>query len=431
MSKSPEPGSRIAVVGGGVAGIVAAYLLQGRYLVTLFEADTRLGGHTNTVSIESGPDSGLEVDTGFIVLNDQTYPTFHAFLAKLGVAVRTSDMSFSYESRESGFYYAGTTLDGLFSQRRNIVSPKFYRFLNEVAGFCREGRRLLSGGGAGKTGPSEVTLKQFLDQGSYSQFMRESYLLPMAAAIWSAPLDQILDFPAITLLRFFSNHGLLSLRDRPNWQTVIGGSHSYIQAFVKSFKGSIRCGAPVELVSCGIDSALVQVRGQAAEKFDAVVIAAHADQALQIIKEPNSLEQELLGSWSYQQNLALLHTDRSVMPKDRRAWASWNYIRERGAAPGRPVFVSYHMNRLQGFAARSEYFVTLNAESSIDPKSVIGRFNYQHPVFDAQSVGTQNRLSGMQGLDRRYFCGSYFGYGFHEDAVSSAVKVGRLLEVKL
>ncbi|MCC6952884.1 MAG: FAD-dependent oxidoreductase [Deltaproteobacteria bacterium] len=410
---------RLAVVGGGVAGIVAANLLQAHHDVTLLEADTRLGGHTNTVSVD-----GQALDTGFIVLNDQTYPLFTKFLADLGVGTRTSDMSFGYENELNGLLYAGTSLNGLFAQRSNIFSPSFYRFLLELVRFCRIGKEQLKDGGSAE----QLSLDRFLERYRFSPGLRDEYLYPIAGAIWSAPMGAMGDFPAATLLRFFANHGLLSLRDRPRWQTVVGGSRSYIRAFEARFRGTILVGSPVESLREEGNSVVLNVRNQAPLRYDAVVIASHADQALRMISDPSEEEREVLGAWSYHANHTVLHTDTSVLPRSKRAWASWNAVR-RANAP-EEVVVSYHLNRLQGIVSDKDYVVTLNSAAEIDERKVLQRFQYEHPGYDARAIRAQSRLPALQGAHRRYFCGSYFGYGFHEDAVRSAVDVAALFGVE-
>jgi len=431
MSGPFPENARIAVVGGGVAGIVSAYLLQRRYDVTLYESAARLGGHTNTVRITSGPDAGLCVDTGFIVLNDKNYPYFTAFLEQLKVPTRYSDMSFSYECRDSGFAYAGTNLNGLFAQRSNLYSRSFYKLLFEIARFCNAGQKYLVAERQAEGQGSSLTLGEFLDRGGYSQLMRDSYLLPMGAAIWSAPPEDILHFPVTSLLSFFSNHGLLSLRDRPRWQTVQGGSHSYVERFAETFRGRIMLSANVERIASDATGTQISVSGRGAETYAGCVIATHSDQALRLLADADSLERELLGAWRYQPNRTVLHTDSTHLPINRRAWASWNYTRETSSEGNRPVSVTYHMNRLQGLTAQNEYCVSLNPVLPIAPDRVIAEILYEHPMYDSASVQTHPRLHTLQGRRGRYFAGSYFGHGFHEDAVRSAVQVGKLLGAPL
>ena len=418
MSKPITPGQKVAVIGGGVAGIVTAYLLQKKHQVTLFEKNRYLGGHTNTIEIEDGPDAGLAVDTGFIVLNDKTYPLFHRFLERLGIATRKTEMSFGFQCLQSGLVYAGTNLNGLFALRRNLVSLAFFRFLMEIGRFSSQARADLS---QGRIPP--VTLGEYLHQGRYSRAMIENYLLPMAAAIWSTPALQVTDFPAHAFLNFFSNHGLLSLQDRPEWQTVVGGSHAYVKAFQRDFTGEIRLSAGVRQVVRNQDGVQVQLADGENHRFDQVVIAGHADQALALLGDPSTEEQRLLGAWTYQSNRTVLHTDASLLPERKAAWAAWNFTRE-STGEARPVFVTYYMNRLQGLQAEQDYCVTLNRHEAFRPETVIAEFDYHHPQYDFAALASQARLPELNGRRRTWFCGSYFGYGFHEDAVRSAVVVG-------
>ncbi len=427
MSDGDSRQLRVAVVGGGVAGIVSAYLLQHKYQVTLFEQNHYLGGHTNTIEIKDGPDAGLAIDTGFIVLNDATYPLFQKFLAQLGVATRNSEMSFGFQCLQSGFVYAGNNLNGLFAQRGNLFSLKFYRFLLEIARFNKQARQDLATG----TVPHE-TLGEYLQRGHFSKFMSTHYLLPMAAAIWSTPTLWAAEFPAESFLRFFNNHGLLSFSNRPQWKTVVGGSYSYIKAFCKTFTGDILLNAGVENVFRTKTGVRLQLSDGRSEEFDRVVIATHADQALRLLGDPSADEQRLLAPWQYQLNRTVLHTDASLLPPQRAAWSAWNFTREATQhAEDQPVFVSYYMNRLQGLTAQRDYCVTLNRSESFHPETVIAEFAYQHPQYSFSSLSTQAELPNLNGVRNTWFCGSYFGYGFHEDAVRSAVAVGKALGVDL
>ena len=423
---------RIAVVGGGVAGIVAAHLLEKIADVTIFEAANYLGGHTNTVTLHDGPDRGVAVDTGFIVLNDKNYPLFHRFLEALDVEWRWSDMSFAFYSERTGLQYAGTTLNGLFADRANVLRPSFYRFLAEIARFCSvAGKRLQNGSLEG------LTLQDFIEQEHLREDMVKGYLLPMGAAIWSAPFDQILQFPARSLFSFFDNHGLLGLRDRPRWQTVVGGSSSYVKRFIEKFKGTIRLSTPIASIhrrENGVEITELPSRtseGQAAHSFDAVIIATHADQALRMLGDPSDDERACLSPWRYEKNHTVLHRDIRMLPPQRRAWASWNYVEYREDAPTAAVPVTYHMNRLQGLRCSHDYCVTLNGGHRINKSLIIKEFSYEHPVYDQAAVGSQRGLPALNGVRSTYFCGSYFGHGFHEDAVRSAVQVGRLFGVEL
>ncbi len=413
----------IAVVGAGVAGIVAAWILQRQHHVTLFEKRNRLGGHTNTIIIPDGPDAGTAVDTGFIVCNDKTYPNFHRFLRQLEVPVRWSDMSFGFWDQESGLQYAGTSLGGLFAQPANAANPAFLRMLWEIRRFSTEVLRDLEQSPARLAG---VTLGQYLRAGRYSKYMVHNYIVPMGAAIWSTAPGKMLRFPALAFARFFRNHGLLSLKDRPRWQTVVGGSHAYIKAFEKRFTGNTILGARLRSVHREPGGVVLREDGGAERHFDRVVFAVHADQVLPLLADASEDERRLFGPWRYERNHTVLHTDASVLPPNRRAWASWNYTRERGTRPGKgPMSATYHMNRLQGLRTRRQYCVTLNRHESVPEQHVIRELVYTHPLYTRQSIETQEPLRRLSGTGCTGYCGSYLGYGFHEDAVLTAVHLTR------
>jgi predicted NAD/FAD-binding protein len=419
MVTEDQSGMKTCVIGGGVAGIVSAYLLQQKHQVTLLEQNDYLGGHTNTIEIHEGPDAGLAVDTGFIVLNDATYPLLQKFLARLGVETRDAEMSFGFQCRQSGLIYAGNNLNGLFAQRRNLINPRFYRFLLEIGRFSKQAREDL---GADRI--PDITLGEYLQRGKFSRFMVDNYLLPMAAAIWSTPTLRAADFPAAAFLRFFKNHGLLALRNRPQWKTVMGGSFSYVKAFQKTFAGDIHLNTGVKKIIRNIQGVNVHFVDGHTEAFDKVVIATHADQALRLLGDPSGEEQRLLAPWEYQLNHTVLHTDASVLPEQRSAWSAWNFTREALGSEHNPVYVSYYMNLLQGFEAKQHYCVTLNRQQGFCPDTVIAEFDYHHPQYTFASLATQAELPTLNGRNNTWFCGSYFGYGFHEDAVRSAVAVG-------
>ncbi|UTF50440.1 FAD-dependent oxidoreductase [Desulfomicrobium sp. ZS1] len=402
----------VAVIGGGVAGIVAAHLLQDTREVTIFEKKNYLGGHTHSVSVPDGPDEGTPVDTGFIVFNEATYPLFIEFLQELEVPSRETQMSFGFHCERTGLTYAGTDLAGLFAQRSNLFSARYYRFLVEIARFCRQGKADL------KDGQELGTLDDYLLRHRFSPFMVENYLLPMAAAIWSTPAGRVGQFPALSFLRFFNNHGLLSLLDRPRWRTVSGGSSRYVRAFLRRFRGTVRCDAPIARVMRTAAGVSVEIVGEQPRIFDDVFIAAHADQALRLLGDPSPEESRLLGAWRYEENTTVLHTDVSVLPPAPKAWACWNFRREAEAQSR--VFVTYAMNLLQGLAARKQYMVTLNRPSPHDESQVLASLVYHHPVYTRESMATQSVLSSLNGRRNTYFCGSYFGFGFHEDAVRSS-----------
>ena len=426
MDYRSATGLNIAVIGGGVAGLTAALLLRERHRVTLFEKNDYIGGHTNTVAITDGPDAGTPVDTGFIVLNNKTYPLFNRLLKRLDCPIRDSDMSFGYSDERTGLQYAGTGIGGLFAQRRNLFSPGHWQFLRGIARFCRTARADLAAGRL-----AGLTVGQYLDAQGVSARVREAYILPMAGAIWSSSLRDIAGFPAEMMVRFWENHGLLSLEDRPQWQTVVGGSQAYVRKALTLLAGAYRVNAGVESVTRRPSGVLVQPRGHAAQEFDAVVLAAHADESLRMLADPSPDEQRLLGAWRYLSNHTVLHSDDALMPPNRRAWASWNYRRHAGLDAATPVTLTYHMNRLQGLQTARAYFVSLNSPRPPRPDTVVREIHYTHPLFTFDALRAQDQLPRLNGGNRTFFCGSYFGYGFHEDAVRSGAAVAQQFGIAL
>lgn len=408
---------KVAVIGGGVAGIACAYLLQRRYQVDVLEAGAWLGGHTHTVVIAAGPDAGTPVDTGFIVFNGDTYPLLQRFLRELGVAWQRSDMSFGYYCERSGWAYGGHDLNTFFARRRQVYSPDFLRMALDLMRFNRRATLDL------QRGTLSGRLREYLE--GYSKSFVRHYILPLGAAIWSAPLEAILDFPAQTYVRFFANHGLLRVTRRPDWFTVSGGSHRYVQAFAQSFQGRILQPCTVHSLRHDAQGSWVNYGGEE-HFYDRVVLATHADQALALLADPTPAEVATLGAWRYQPNLAVLHSDDSLLPPYPRARASWNYRRLQGSPS---ATLSYDMNRLQSLQTQRPYLVTLNPWKAIPAEKVVGQWTYHHPQYDEAAVASQAALPELQGQVHRYFCGSYHGYGFHEDALRSGVEVARLLGV--
>lgn len=411
---------RIAVVGAGVAGIGAAWLLSKQHEVTLFEAADRLGGHSNTV-VCNLPEGEVPVDTGFIVYNEPNYPQLTALFRHLGQPTHDSDMSFAFAATDIDLEYAGSGLGTLFAQRRNLLRPRFWGMVRDILRFNREANaRLESGKG------HDQTLGDLLDELGMGDAFRRYYLLPMSAAIWSCPQDVMLRFPARSFLRFFYNHGLIQLRDRPQWQTVTGGSREYIKRMRDAIH-AIHTGTPVRSVKrLGEGVQLAGDHGELGE-YDAVVMASHADQTLAMLDNPSADEKRLLGAFSYQDNDAYLHTDASLMPRRRSVWSSWNHLTAKSADGKQPVSVTYWMNRLQNLPTQTDVLVTLNPLTAPDPAKVIRRESYAHPVFDQDAIAAQAALQDIQGVDRIWYCGSYHGYGFHEDAFGSAVRVAEQL----
>lgn len=408
---------RLAIVGSGVAGVVSAYLLQDLFDITIFEAESRIGGHTNTIVLPEGPDAGVGIDTGFIVLNNKNYPLFTRFLSRLGVGTRWSDMSFGFYSAESNFCYAGTDLSGMFADRLNLLRPSYYSFLFELGRFCRDASKTLDSGST-----VDESLGEFVIKRNYSTRLIDGYIVPMTSAIWSCPRETALEYPAISLFRFFRNHGLLSLRDRPRWQTVVGGSHSYLRAFEGLFRGEIRKGTPVRSIRRAAEQVVVEDVNGTVHPFDRVVVATHADQARRLLADPTELESRLLGPWRYQRNQGYLHYDESILPPKRRGWASWNVREIAAEKPAEKRLVTtYYMNLLQGISSSRSYCVSFDCAGLVDQNKIISKLDYMHPIYDSASNSTQPELPQLnQQGNRTFFVGSYFGYGFHEDAVRSA-----------
>lgn len=415
----------IAVVGGGVAGIVAAHVLQRRHEVSLYERNDYIGGHTHTVVVEDGPDAGTAVDTGFIVFNERTYPNFNRFLSHLGVGRHESGMSFSYHDARTGLAYASTNVDTFFAQRSNLLRPSFWLMSLGIARFnwmtpLHLERGFLKG----------LTLGEFLTLHRFNRYFVEQYLLPICASVWSAPDARMLDFPMETFARFFLNHGLFTISRQPRWFTVQGGSHSYVKAFLAGFGGRVFTSSRVrEIVRRG---GKVLVRTSHDEQaYDAVVLACHADEALEVLADPSREEMGLLGAWSYSRNKTVLHTDTSFLPPLGKTWASWNYQRTHRPEEGSQVSLTYYMNRLQGLSTQRHYCVTLNPSRPVAPSSTIREMVYNHPVYTHESLATQAGLAALNGQNGTYYCGSYMGYGFHEDAVRSALAVCRAFGLEL
>jgi len=423
---TPESRLKIAVIGGGVAGITASYLLQQEHSVTLHEKNEYIGGHTNTVVIEDGPDAGTPVDTGFIVFNERTYPLFLKFLSQMEVGLRKTQMSFSYHCQQTGLQYASRNFNALFAQRFNLLNPSFWRMLLGITQLNSITRRKLQSGAL-----KDIRLGDYLERERFSRNLIESYLIPMASAIWSTPDAQMMDFPAESFFRFFENHGLLTLTDQPQWFVVEGGSHSYVKAFLEKFKGRALTNHGVKSVRRTDKGPLVRFEDGEEELYDHVVIAAHANEAYRMLSDPSPDEIRLLLPWSYSDNQTILHTDTSFLPQNRRAWASWNYIRAQESESESPVMVTYHMNRLQGLTTENDYCVTLNPATPVPEEKIIREIAYTHPTFTFDALQTQLELPALNGKNNTCFCGSYFGYGFHEDAVRSAVRVGEKFGITL
>jgi len=408
---------RIAVIGAGVSGIVAAHYLAREHQVTLFEAEDRLGGHTNTVTIPDGPDQGLPVDTGFIVFNENTYPNLIRFFAELGIRGEPTDMSFSFSDESRNFAYAGTSLSGLFARRSLALNPGYWQFLSSVVRFNNRALKDMA-----RNELEGMTIGDYLGRIKSSTRLSRDYLGPMTQAIWSAPEADAMSYPASSFIRFFDNHGLLSMPGKIKWRFLKGGSKTYVDAFAERFPGEIRLSAPVRRVARGQDGVTVRTdKGE--ERFDEVVMAAHADQTLAMLADADEHERAALAPWRYSKNRTVLHADARHMPSNQRAWACWNVSRHQGDEESRPVRVTYWMNRLQRLEAEKDWLVSLNADQDFAPGSAVYETVYEHPVYDLDSVAAQKLLPEISGRRRTYFCGAYHGFGFHEDGARSAVDV--------
>lgn len=405
---------RIAIIGTGISGNVAAYHLHKEHDITVFEANDHIGGHTHTHAIETAAGDTINIDTGFIVFNDWTYPNFIALLDELGVASRATEMSFSVKCETSGLEYNGNTLNSLFAQRSNLLSPRFYRMVRDILRFNREGHEFIR-----QAMPNNLSLGDFLEQGGYSSIFIQKYIVPMGAAIWSANPEVMFKFPAHFFLRFFANHGLLSVNDRPQWRTVSGGSNSYIEPLIAGFKNNIRTGCPVQSIERRHDGVRISSKQYGTEHYDYVFIATHSDQALRLLAQPTLKERIVLRSIPYQDNQIILHTDTRVLPKRKSAWAAWNYHIPQQEQDR--VSVTYDMNILQGFTTPETWCVTLNDPGTIDESKIIKTLNYQHPVFTPNAVSVQSQQRDINGMQRTYYCGAYWRNGFHEDGVVSAL----------
>jgi predicted NAD/FAD-binding protein len=416
LQSAENPESRkleVAVVGSGISGLSAAWLLSKRHHVTLYEADSRIGGHSNTVDVD-----GVAVDTGFIVYNEATYPNFSALLEHLGVETKPTNMTFAVSLDDGRLEYSGTGLTGLFAQPRNFVSLRFWGMLRDLLRFYREAPLAAEDMG-------DMSLDAYLDASRYGTAFRVDHLYPMAAAIWSTPAAEIGEYPARAFVRFCENHGLLRLVNRPLWRTLTGGSRAYVDKLAEAIP-EILTSTPICAVRRHSDSVEVVSAGGEVRRFDQIVLATHADQALAMLTDPRPEEEWLLGAFGYCANSAVLHSDATLMPHRRRVWSSWNYLSsDRGNS--RRLAVSYWMNRLQGLPNAKPMFLTLNAHRPVREDLVSYTAEYAHPIFNARAMNAQRRLWSLQGRRNTWFCGAYFGAGFHEDGLQAGLAVAEAL----
>ena len=411
---------KIAVIGSGISGLTSAHYLSADHEVTVFEASKRIGGHTATMDVELGTRK-YAIDTGFIVFNDWTYPNFIALLEELGVASTPTEMGFSVADPETGLEYSGASLNTLFAQRSNLFSVSFMRMVRDILRFNKESVAELESGELG----DDVTLGDYLAQRGYSEKFTRHYLAAMGSAIWSSDATTILDFPVVFFLRFFKNHGLLSVSNRPQWRVITGGSREYLAPLCARYSQRIHTGTPIASVQRSAAGVTLCLQDGRSLQFDQVVIATHSDQALKLLAEPTAAEREVLTSIPYQANDVVLHTDTRMLPKNRKTWSSWNYML--GKSEERSV-VTYNMNILQGISAPETFCVTLNNTSEINPHRILGRFSYDHPVFSREGLAAQQRWGEINGVSNTWYCGAYWHNGFHEDGVVSALRVVNSIE---
>ena len=402
---------KIAIVGSGISGNSLAYTLSKEHDITLFEKNNRLGGHSHTHEIIS-QGKKINVDTGFIVFNKKTYPLFTKLLDELNVHYEKSDMSFSVFSKDRNFEYNGTTLNTLFSQRKNIFNYKFIKMIYEIMKFNKVALTLLSA-------KTEISLETFLRQNNFSDYFCKNYILPMGSAIWSSNINSMLKFPAVFFVKFFNNHGMLNINDRPQWLTVTNGSKEYVEKLTASIKKNIRLNCPVKAVKRNKDSVEVK-SSDGTEIFDYIFFACHSDEALKLISDPTAQEKKILSSIPYSKNEITLHTDTSIMPKNKLTWAAWNYNID--STNDMPIALTYNMNILQNLKTQQTILVTLNDNGNINPEKVLKKINYDHPLFSLKSVEAQKNYGIISGVNRTGYAGAYWGNGFHEDGISSAYK---------
>lgn len=414
---------RIAIIGAGISGLTSAYLLNREHDVTVFESNSVIGGHTATKDVY-WQGKQYAIDTGFIVFNDWTYPLFNRLLDQLGVEHQPTDMGFSVADNELGIEYSGASIATLFAQKRNLFSLAHLRMLKDILRFNKESVVDVEHGLVS----DDMTLGRYLNEKGYSARFISHYLVPMGAAIWSSSTREVQEFPLVFFVNFFKNHGLLSVNNRPQWSVVKGGSRSYLSPLIESFKHQVFCSTPVVGINRSNEGVMVTTAGGNAQLFDKIVVATHSDQALALLDDPSELEQSVLENMGYRYNQVVLHTDDSILPKRRNTWSSWNYRLK--SDNGLPV-LTYNMNILQGIDAPVTFCVTLNDKDAIDPSKLIGTYQYAHPVFSSAMIKSQARWEEINGVNHTWFCGAYWGNGFHEDGVASALRVAKAFSIDL
>ncbi len=413
---------KIAVIGAGISGLTSAYYLSKQHDVTVFESAGRIGGHTATIDTEHAG-KRYSVDTGFIVYNDWTYPNFIKLLDELQVKTRPTEMSFSVTCEDSGLEYAGSNVNTLFADRKNLLRPRYWKMLRDIVRFNRQALEDL----ANDRIPAQETLGAYLQKNGYGSLFRDKYLVPMGAAIWSAGTDEMLDFPVLFFVRFFKNHGLLSIKNRPQWHTIVGGSAAYLAPLTQRFKDAIHTSAVLTSVKRNDTEVVIDFHSDQSSAnqrvFDALIVATHSDQALRLLKDATAAEHEILGAIPYQENDVILHTDETLLPARELAWSSWNYRLIKGANASPVPRLTYNMNILQGLDAPCTFCVSLNQNEQVDSAKILGQYRYSHPVFSLAGMQAQQRWDEIAGAKRTWYCGAYWGSGFHEDGVKSALRV--------
>ena len=405
---------KIAIIGSGISGLTSAYLLSKEHKVHVYEVSNYVGGHVHTLPVFLNG-MNYEIDTGFIVFNDKTYPNFNKLLTQINALSQPTSMSFSVKCETKGLEYNGTSINGLFAQRLNLLKPSFLLMVKDILRFNRDAKVFL------KNSVEEITFGDFLNRGGYSNSLKNDYALPMASAIWSAKSNVIENANFRFFAQFFENHGMLNLNDRPQWRVIKGGSRQYVSKLINSFKSSIRINSPVDKILRKNQGVEVVFKKQQKELYDRVIIATHSDQALKLIENPSNAEKKILGAIPYQTNVAHLHSDCSVLPKQKNAWASWNYFKPKKQKD--ETTVTYYMNMLQNLDMPKNICVSLNMGEHIDPKKIIKKIIYHHPVFTSDAILAQKRHKEIDGVDKIHFCGAYWGSCFHEDGLNSALSV--------